>query len=97
MFPNDKRDVLQPFMVGPRNCIGRRYVLFLEHGTEKQHLEHKLTGTHSLAYAEGRLILGRAVWKFDFRLGESARGWMDNQKGYVTWLRPEMETHIQLR
>ena len=52
---------------------------------------------HSLAYAEGRLILGRAVWKFDFRLSESAMGWMDNQKGYVTWLRPEMETYIRLR
>ena len=25
-FPNDRREVLQPFSVGPRNCIGRRCV-----------------------------------------------------------------------
>ena len=25
-FNNDRRDVLQPFMVGPRGCIGKKYV-----------------------------------------------------------------------
>ncbi|KAJ3544836.1 hypothetical protein NM208_g1879 [Fusarium decemcellulare] len=73
-FPDDRREVLQPFSVGPRNCIGR-----------------------SLAYAEGRLILGRALWKFDMRLSEKAQDWMDDQKGYVTWLRPPMEVYIKLR
>ncbi|KAH8683932.1 cytochrome P450, partial [Ilyonectria robusta] len=73
-FPDDRREVLQPFSVGPRNCIGR-----------------------SLAYAEGRLILGRAVWKFDMRLSEKADTWMRDQKGYVTWLRPEMEVFVKLR
>ncbi|KAK7432902.1 hypothetical protein QQZ08_000373 [Neonectria magnoliae] len=73
-FPEDRRDVLQPFSVGPRNCIGK-----------------------SLAYAEGRLILGRAVWTFDMRLSEKSQNWMRDQKGYVTWLRPEMEVYVKLR
>ncbi|KPM37985.1 Isotrichodermin C-15 hydroxylase [Neonectria ditissima] len=73
-FPDDRRDVLQPFSVGPRNCIGK-----------------------SLAYAEGRLILGRAVWKFDMRLSEKSHGWMSDQKGYVTWMRPEMEVYVKMR
>ncbi|KAL6704174.1 hypothetical protein ACN47E_008734 [Coniothyrium glycines] len=73
-FPNDRREVLQPFSVGPRNCIGR-----------------------SLAYAEGKLILGRAIWKFDMRLSDNAHDWMRDQKGYVTWLRPPMEVHMKLR
>jgi hypothetical protein len=52
-----------------------------------------------LAYAEGKLILGRAVWKFDMRLNdtEKTRNWMKDQKGYVTWLRPEMQVFIKMR
>ena len=72
-FPNDRRDVLQPFSMGPRNCIGKQ-----------------------LAYAEGRLILGRFLLKFEMRLGPKAEGWMD-QKGYVTWMRPPLEMFIKLR
>jgi cytochrome P450 len=73
-FPNDRREVLQPFSMGPRNCIGR-----------------------SLAYAEGRLILGRALWKFDMRPSEKSQNWMRDQKGYVTWIRPPMEVYVNLR
>jgi hypothetical protein len=51
----------------------------------------------SLAYAEGKLILGRAVWMFDMRLSDKYESWMRDQKGYVTWLRPEMQVYVRLR
>lgn len=92
LFPDDRRDVLQPFSVGPRNCIGKRYV------NSVIDLSSRLAdSTQSLAYAEGRLILGRAVWKFDMRLSEKAHNWMRDQKGYVTWMRPEMEVYVKMR
>lgn len=28
-FADDKRDALQPFHIGPRNCLGRKYVISL--------------------------------------------------------------------
>jgi hypothetical protein len=37
------------------------------------------------------------MWKFDMRLSEKSENWMKEQKGYVTWLRPEMEVYVKLR
>lgn len=30
-FANDNKKVMQPFSVGPRNCLGKKYVLFIFH------------------------------------------------------------------
>jgi hypothetical protein len=31
------------------------------------------------------------------RLGEDMQDWMSEQKGYVTWLRPQMKVYVKLR
>jgi cytochrome P450 len=89
-------EVLQPFSVGPRNCIGRRLVTLPKQFNPIASGMSRLSIT-SLAYAEGKLILGRAVWTFDFRKSEKTESWMTDQKGYVTWLRPPMEVFAKLR
>lgn len=66
-YANDRLDVLNPFLVGPRNCLGQ-----------------------NLAYAEMRLILARIAFRFDIELCEDSRDWMDNQKNFVLWDKPDM-------
>lgn len=66
-YANDRMDVLNPFLVGPRNCIGQ-----------------------NLAYAEMRLILARLAFRFDFELCEESEGWIERQKNYSLWEKPDL-------
>lgn len=66
-YADDNQDVLYPFLLGSRNCLGQ-----------------------NLAYAEMRLILARLVWNFDMRLCEESKGWMEGQKNYLFWHKPDL-------
>ncbi|KAF7930323.1 uncharacterized protein EAE98_004724 [Botrytis deweyae] len=69
-FKDDNFKIVQPFSVGPRNCIAQ-----------------------VLAHAEMKLILGRLLWNFDFRIPEGREGelcykklWVE-QKTYGLWVK----------
>jgi cytochrome P450 len=54
-----------------------------------------LTGPRSclgqnLAHAEMRLILARLVWRFDMVLSSDSLKWMDKQRSYLLWEKPEL-------
>ncbi|KAK3187368.1 hypothetical protein K4F52_004000 [Lecanicillium sp. MT-2017a] len=66
-YADDRLDVLNPFLLGPRNCIGQ-----------------------NLAYAEMQLILARLMWSFDMRLCEESKQWMEGQKNYLFWYKPDL-------
>ncbi|KAI1193961.1 cytochrome p450 monooxygenase [Nemania serpens] len=72
-FSNDSLDVVQPFSVGPRNCIGR-----------------------NLAYAEMRLILARMLYKFDIKPAPGAENWIETQKVYSIWEKPELPFYLSV-
>ncbi|KAK6544718.1 hypothetical protein TWF694_001404 [Orbilia ellipsospora] len=73
-FANDKLEALQPFSIGPRDCIGR-----------------------NLAYAEMRLILARILFSFDMRIAPESVGWLDGQKAYTFWEKPDLNVYLSLR
>lgn len=50
-------------------------------------------GRH-LATMELRSIIARLVWKFDMKLDESSRGWMDGQLVYDVWTRPALNVRL---
>ncbi|KAI0116322.1 cytochrome p450 monooxygenase [Nemania sp. FL0031] len=70
-FAKDDLSVVQPFSIGPRNCVGK-----------------------NLAYAEMRLILARVLYKFDLKPAPGVEGWIENQKIYSIWEKPELPFYL---
>ncbi|KAK9773833.1 putative Cytochrome P450 ClCP1 [Seiridium cardinale] len=70
-FAGDRLDAIQPFSLGPRNCIGK-----------------------PLAYAEMRLILAKILFSFDLRLADDSKNWIDRNKVYFLWLKPDLNVYL---
>ncbi|KXJ85148.1 benzoate 4-monooxygenase cytochrome P450 [Microdochium bolleyi] len=49
----------------------------------------------SMALHESKLILAALLFRFDFRLAEDSRGWMD-QKAHALWVKPALVCHVSL-
>lgn len=52
--------------------------------------------SHSLAYAEMRMILSRMVWHFDMELSPESAGWLDHPV-YTLWNKPPLKVHLTPR
>lgn len=48
----------------------------------------------NLAYAEMRTILARLVWNFDLALAPEGKGWLDRQKVFNLWAKPELPVFL---
>jgi cytochrome P450 len=48
----------------------------------------------NLAYAEMRLIIARILFRFDVKLGPGAETWIERQKIYTTWQKPELPVYL---
>ncbi|KAK0354524.1 hypothetical protein LTR94_012135 [Friedmanniomyces endolithicus] len=90
-FKQDHRDVLQPFMVGPRGCLGK--------GWAYQHLrpiiENNTDESISLANAETRLLLAKMLWHFDFELADPEDDWLASLKAFMVWERTALRIRLQ--
>jgi cytochrome P450 len=90
-YADDARAVLQPFATGPRNCIGKKYVLPALFVFPPPPVS--LTKIPSLAYAEMRLLLARLIWNFDLELMPESRTWND-QKVFTLWQKGEINVKL---
>ncbi|GFG09634.1 isotrichodermin C-15 hydroxylase [Aspergillus lentulus] len=66
-FQDDDRDVMRPFSVGQRDCLGK-----------------------NLAWAEMRMILAYMLWHFDLELHPASKDWIDKQKVFMLWQKPDL-------
>lgn len=75
-FKDDQKLVFQPFSFGPRNCLGKKWVL------SSWILRRFSNISSSLAYHEMRLIISSILFEFDISLVDNEDNWLD-QKNYV--------------
>jgi cytochrome P450 len=82
-YDSDSKGALQPFSLGPRNCVGKKYVTSLHYSTRL------CLRLHSLAYHETRLIVASILHRFDMNLCAESKNWND-QKVYTLWNKPPL-------
>jgi hypothetical protein len=87
---DDNRAAVQPFNVGPRNCIGQKYV---HHASCVSCSPPRLRGyrlitncirSHSMAWHEMRLFIVKVLYNFDLELVDNKQDWAD-QNCYCLW------------
>ena len=90
-YKDDNRAVLQPFSVGPRNCIGQVCCL-----TNPVHRSELTDDYQALAWSEIRAILARLVWNFEMKLGKGSEHW-DKQRVFIVWDKPSLMISLKQR
>lgn len=98
VFDNDKKDVLQPFSLGPRVCLGKQCVLLhlLSFQGYTTFLNTELSFLLSLANCEIRLILCKLLYHFDLTLRPESMNWPD-QEVYFLWDKPPLMVTLKDR
>jgi cytochrome P450 len=86
-YDSDNKSALQPFSIGPRNCLGKKYILV--HSARCS----TCLQFHSLAYHETRLILAMVLHRFNMSICAESRAWND-QKVYGLWQKPPLMVRI---
>ncbi|KAL6806352.1 cytochrome P450 [Trichoderma sp. SZMC 28013] len=51
----------------------------------------------NLAYAEMRLILAKILWNFDISLHPDSKDWLQDNRAYTLWQKPDLNIYIKPR
>ncbi|EXJ61603.1 hypothetical protein A1O7_02031 [Cladophialophora yegresii CBS 114405] len=72
-------EILKPFSLGPRNCIGKQRVrpALIQCGFADE--------LSRLALTEARLVIAKLLWHFDMELDGDHSTWVEDARFYVLW------------
>ncbi len=94
IFDKRRQNALQPFSVGPRNCIGKKCVSAPQPNSVIVKGLVLLTTGNSLAYVEMRLILARLVWSYDLALADEASESFLDCPAFSLWLKGSLNVTL---
>ena len=100
-YKDDHLAIRNPFAVGPRNCIGRKYVVLSQFPPQARPsctrtLRLFILTASSLAYNEMRSVLARVLWHFDLKLEAESQRWTE-QKVFFFWEKPPLYVKMTAR
>ena len=75
-FVADRKEGLEPFQVGPRNCIGKSWAGLLSQGAL---FIIQLPGNIVLLGRRWKLTLAKLIWHFDLELAITKSDWADQK------------------
>lgn len=84
----DITEATQPFSLGARGCLGRRYV-FIHLMTAAV-----LTKMNSLAWIELRTTLAKMHFKYDIKLLNEELDWHRDSEMHTLWNKPNLMVHV---
>lgn len=82
----DNKEASQPFLVGPRACIGRKQVIL---SPCHRGMTIELTW-QSFAYMEMNLLMAKMFWTYDLELVNKDIDWLKESKVHVLWWKPKL-------
>lgn len=104
MDNKDTKEASQPFSVGPRSCIGRKYVSLTDSKCLSLILVCLLIwlttiflAGYSFAYMEMSLILTKLIFMYDMELVDKGLDWEGRSHVHVQWWKPELRVSFAER
>ena len=89
--PKDQLEAAQPFSLGPRGCLGRKYAN-LSFGMWRE-----LTPFLSLAWIELSMVLCKLLWTYDLQLVSKDVDWLRDSRMAMLWQKPELRVRVKRR
>ena len=92
----DVKDASQPYSLGPRGCIGRKYASLLPFILSTCDTRCVADDEYqSFAQVELSLILAKMHFLYDLHLTDPALDWEGQSEIYVQWWKPALKIRIE--